>query len=395
MAIDRNGMFNLDFLTLYIVIFLNSLTVAIVWAGFAYAYRPHPAARHWLIACSLSLVGGIVLATQGNAGAVVPAVLGNTIIIFGFAQFWIGLRRFHDMQGGQAWAVGFTILAALTMIALHDSDRGRAMTYSAGQAMVMLVCIVHLLRHRTPGIGTYIALVAFAVALIGQLMVIGSNWAVLIDRLDFEIYYALASYALLCTVFSGTVWNLGFAMMTIDKLQQRLSRLSETDELTGLANRRAFRRLLEAAHRRSANGGPGYSVILIDLNDFKPLNDRFGHVAGDQALAGFADLLRSSVRETDMVARLGGDEFCILLPDTGDEQARQVAANLRARVAATPITLPGGLVVLSASIGIATESEARAVGGDLVSIADKRLYRDKARHKSTALQKLRLISSNS
>lgn len=375
-------MFNLDFLTLYIVIFLNSLTIAIVWAGFAYAYRPHRAAQHWLSACSLTLIGGIVLAIQGNEGALVPAVLGNTIIIFGLAQFWIGLRRFRGMEGGQAWAIGFTALAALAMIAMHDQARGRAIVYATGQASVMLVCIAHLLRHRTPGIGTYIALVAFGVAMLGQFMVIGSNWAVLVGALEYDIYYALASYALLCTVFSGTVWNLGFAMMTIDGLQQRLRHLSETDELTGLANRRAFRRRLESVHRHSAEEGEGYSVVLIDLNDFKPLNDRLGHAAGDEALVGFARLLRSSVRSTDTVARLGGDEFCILLPGTNADEANRIAASVRKRVEATPIVLSGRTVTLSASIGVATEGEARAVGADLVSMADRRLYRDKAKHKA-------------
>ncbi|ODT68405.1 MAG: hypothetical protein ABS75_20625 [Pelagibacterium sp. SCN 63-23] len=254
--------------------------------------------------------------------------------------------------------------------------------YATGQASVMLVCIAHLLRHRTPGIGTYIALVAFGVAMLGQFMVIGSNWAVLVGALEYDIYYALASYALLCTVFSGTVWNLGFAMMTIDGLQQRLRHLSETDELTGLANRRAFRRRLESVHRHSAEEGEGYSVVLIDLNDFKPLNDRLGHAAGDEALVGFARLLRSSVRSTDTVARLGGDEFCILLPGTNADEANRIAASVRKRVEATPIVLSGRTVTLSASIGVATEGEARAVGADLVSMADRRLYRDKAKHKA-------------
>ncbi len=93
---------NLDFLALYIVIFLISLTMSVVWAAFAYAYSPRRAVLYWMAATILSLVGGIVLAVKGNEGALVPAVLGNIIIIiFGFSQFWIGLRRFSDLDGGQ------------------------------------------------------------------------------------------------------------------------------------------------------------------------------------------------------------------------------------------------------------------------------------------------------
>ncbi|HRP79114.1 MAG TPA: GGDEF domain-containing protein [Aquamicrobium sp.] len=371
----------LDFLTLYIVIFLISLTMSVVWAGFAYTYRPHRAVLHWMAATILSLVGGIVLAFQGNEGALVPAVLGNVIILVGFSQFWIGLRRFRDLEGGQGWVAAITLVAALCMIALHDSDRGRAIVYAAGQATVMAMCIVHLLRHRLPGIGAFIAMAAFAVAMLGQLIVIASNGAVMAGLLDYTVYYGLASYALLCTVFSGTVWNLGFALMAIDKLYQRLVRLSETDELTGLANRRAFQKSLARARDRSMDADRTCSVVLIDLNDFKPLNDRLGHAAGDAALVLLAALLRKCVREGDVVARLGGDEFSILLPDATQERAQAVATDIRNRIAATPLALHGETVALSASIGAATEAEARAAGRDVVAMADERLYKDKARQK--------------
>src|SRR5690606_16477266 len=115
---------NLDFLTLYIVIFLNSLTVCVVWAAFAVRYRPNAAALYWLAGMALTVVGGAVLAIQGNAGALIPAIVGNTIIILGFAQFWIGLRRFQNQQGGQLFAIGFALLAACVMIAFHDFARG-------------------------------------------------------------------------------------------------------------------------------------------------------------------------------------------------------------------------------------------------------------------------------
>ena len=368
---------HLDFLTLYILIFLNSLTVSAIWAGFAYAYRPHRAAQHWLVATLLTLVGGIVLATQGNEGALVPAVVGNTIIIFGFAQFWVGLRRFHNQQGGQGWSIGFTLAAAGFMVAMHDSERGRAIVYAAGQSAVMLTCIVHLLRNRMPGTGTIIAVAAFGVALSGQILVVASNAAVLAAVLDYEVYYALASYALLCTVFSGAVWNLGFAMMSVDSLQRTLKGLSETDELTGLANRRAFGERLD--HLRHGAHADAYCLVLIDLNDFKPLNDRFGHLAGDRALKHFARLLRDCARSGDLVARLGGDEFALLLPETSLAHAEALAQVIRKRVEASPFHLSDGAVTLSASIGVASAGEVRA-GGDarLFSLADTRLYEDKA-----------------
>lgn len=376
---------HLDFLTLYILIFLNSLTVTAVWAGFAYIYRPHRAAQHWLAATLLTLVGGIVLATQGNEGALVPAVLGNTIIIFGFAQFWIGLRRFDNRQGGQAWAISFTLAAAAFMIAMHDSERGRAILYASGQSMVILACLFQLLRNRTPGIGTIIAAIAFGVALTGQVLVIASNGAVLAGALDYDVYYALASYALLCTVFSGGVWNLGFALMAVDSLHRSLKGLSETDELTGLANRRAFSNRLDQIQQQANHT---YCLILIDLNDFKSLNDRFGHLVGDKALKHFARLLLDCARRGgDVIARLGGDEFSLLLPDTSVAHAEALAEVIRRKVASSPMIMQEGSITLSASIGVAANSsEERANSNRLFSLADARLYEDKNAFKTRRSQ---------
>ena len=370
---------NLDFLTLYIVIFLNSLTVSVVWGAFAYRNRPHPAARSWLAACLLSLLGGAVLAIQGNEGSLVPAIVGNGIIVFGFLQFWIGLRRFHGQQGGQGTAIALTLLAMAFMVAFYDNDRARSMVYSSAQAAVMSMCAWYILRIRPLALGAVISAVAFIVAVMGQLMVIGGNIGVLSGLLEFSNFYRMASYALLCTIFSGSVWNLGFAILTVDKLQGDLSRLSETDELTGLANRRALRREIEREHRSAAESRMAYSVLVIDLDQFKSLNDTYGHAAGDRALVEVAGMLKASVRRSDIVARMGGDEFCILLPATGIEGARRLAEGIRQRFRSQPLEFDGRKIRLSASIGMAERNPDDGLDVDGVIVAaDRKLYTEKA-----------------
>lgn len=386
---------NLDFLTLYIVIFLNSLTVSVVWGAFAWRYRPHPSARAWLTACVLSLAGGAILATQGNAGSLVPAIVGNTIIVFGFLHFWIGLRRFHGLPGGQRTAIVLTLAATSLMIFFHDNDRARSIVYAASQGVVLSMCAWHLMRIRPLPLGAVIAGTAFMVALLGQMMVVGGNIGVLVGAVAFPSFYTLASYALLCTIFSGSVWNLGFAILTIDKLQQELARLSETDELTGLANRRALRRHLAEAHDRAVAGGTPYCIIVIDLNDFKPLNDTYGHAAGDRALVWVADTLTSSARRGDVVARLGGDEFCILLPGAREDEARQVATRMREHFRDSPLRIGEDEVRLSAAIGIAEwRREAHPSADAVIAAADRQLYIDKTAPRSAARNKLHLVAQN-
>src|SRR5690606_35497369 len=97
--------------------------------------------------------------------------------------------------------------------------------------------------------------------------------------------------------------------------------------------------------------------VLIDLNDFKTLNDRYGHAAGDDALQHFAGVLRATTRSNDLAARLGGDEFAVLLPDTSGQDARAVADEIRRGVASAPLAMPEATVTLSASIGVASADE--------------------------------------
>ncbi|KKC38806.1 hypothetical protein WH87_07855 [Devosia epidermidihirudinis] len=369
---------SLDFLTLYILIFMNALTLCVIWAAFAYRYRPNPPALYWLAGMALNMIGGGVLAIQGNEGSLVPAILGNTIIILGFGQFWIGLRRFQHQAGGQRHVVACALIAMAFMIACYDFDRGRAIVYATGQACVMGMSVHHLLRHRQPGIGMVVAVLAFSVAALGQLMVIVSNGLVLSHALDFEIYYVLASYALLCTVFSCIVWNLGFAMMTIDRLQDTLRRMSETDELTGVLNRRGLQRKLDTYQHDAKRTGRALSVVLIDLDNFKPLNDNYGHAAGDKALQQLGQLISANIRPSDIVARLGGDEFCVLLPATGESEAARQAETLRHLIATTAFEVPDGAVALSASLGVSTHIASADNALDLLIEADKSLYRDKA-----------------
>ncbi|MBK3745642.1 GGDEF domain-containing protein [Paraburkholderia aspalathi] len=374
-------MLNLDFLTLYIVIFLKGSTISIVWAAFAYKYRPNGAATSWFIANLLSLIGGAVLITQGNKGALLPAVIGNTIIIIGFCHYLIGLRRFNGQSGGLLPAVLFAAFAASLMLNFHDNDRARSIVYAAGQATVMMCSIVYLLRHRPVELGAYISAAAFCGALFGQTMVIFGNLGVLWGYLSFPIFYQLASYALLCTIFCSTIWNLGFAILMIDKLQNDLGRLSETDELTGIANRRALRRSVDLAQERSVQTGLPYSVIVADINHFKPINDTYGHAGGDEALVVFAQVLSKSARAGDVVARVGGDEFCILLPETSRSDADQIAKQIKGILDRTEVGILDEVVTLSASVGVA-EWQAGASPDSVLVVADRRLYEDKAKSRA-------------
>ena len=144
-----------------------------------------------------------------------------------------------------------------------------------------------------------------------------------------------------------------------------------TDGLTGLKTHRYFREALEAEWRRAARSGQPLSVIMMDLDDFKLVNDRHGHVEGDKVLHTVARLLETRLRQSSVAARYGGDEFVLLMPDAGEEQAENLAERLRSRLVSDPY-LSGHS--LTASFGIATFPLHGATPEEILRIADSGMY---------------------
>lgn len=153
--------------------------------------------------------------------------------------------------------------------------------------------------------------------------------------------------------------------------EAHLERLADEDPLTRVRNRRSFQGMLEQHAALSRRTGDGLSVLILDLDGFKSLNDANGHQAGDEALMAVADLLRARLRSSDVVGRLGGDEFGIVLPGATVDRARVVAEEIRFAVEDTL-----GPTV-TASIGVATYSPEDDTTAELVARADQALYRAK------------------
>jgi diguanylate cyclase (GGDEF)-like protein len=157
-------------------------------------------------------------------------------------------------------------------------------------------------------------------------------------------------------------------------------RLATVDQLTGLAHREHFeRRLREEELRRRRYGGL-FSLVMVDLDDFKQINDRHGHLAGDRMLRAVGEAIRQNLRSADLPCRWGGEEFCVLLPETESEGARTIAERIRRAVRGLRLEHEGRTLVSTASLGVATAG-ATAGGPSLSGLlqrADEALYRAKA-----------------
>lgn len=162
-------------------------------------------------------------------------------------------------------------------------------------------------------------------------------------------------------------------------LTRELKRRADTDGLTGVLNRGALERLAEQITDGSTEEESRVSLILLDLDRFKHVNDGFGHAAGDLVLTEAARRLRKTLRRDDVIARFGGEEFAVLLIEQPHEPPAEVAERLRAALLAAPFPLPsGGDVTITASFGIAQAEARPGIWPRLVAAADRALYRSKA-----------------
>lgn len=167
------------------------------------------------------------------------------------------------------------------------------------------------------------------------------------------------------------------------RLQEGLEDLAFTDGMTGLYNYRSFKRHLHDELRRTIRYKRKLALLMLDLDDFKAVNDRYGHPAGNRVLIGVAEIIRQTVRETDLPARYGGEEFAIVCPETDGQEALNVAERIRAAVEASRFeVVPGEMVRITISIGVSSYPLDAVDETSLISAADTALYEAKARGKN-------------
>lgn len=161
-------------------------------------------------------------------------------------------------------------------------------------------------------------------------------------------------------------------------LEERLQHLATHDPLTGLYNRNVLEKRLNEEADRAARYKHLLSLLMIDLDDFKLINDTYGHRAGDIVLSNFAKLLEKSFRKTDYVARYGGEEFVIILPETPQVKAEELAERLRQQVSKKPFLIEKDTQInITVSIGIATFPEQAKSSEGLLDLADLNMYEAK------------------
>ncbi len=224
-----------------------------------------------------------------------------------------------------------------------------------------------LLLNRTDGMQSPITLVAWLVPCSGGLLLLATEET----RHDSHVHTDVLKLTNELTVMMRESARKN---RELKEANDTIARLARTDALTGLANRRTLDETLPREIARAERQGKPLAVIMADLDHFKAINDRFGHVIGDQVLAGAAAVFGSNLRAYDLAARYGGEEFVLVLPGTTAKEAAPVAQRVRKEVA--DIKIPNGPTQITISLGIASFRTGETPD-QIVARADAALYRAK------------------
>lgn len=336
----------------------------------------------WAVAMLLQAGGALAVGLRTLLPDPMLLPLGNTLVVAGYLMQYVAVMRYLDRpyRTGPLWALLAAVYAAtLWFTAGADSFPARTAVFGLAAAAVLAVIAFELLRGAEQrSVAT--SFTAFVVVAIGVVMLARTAYTLSLGRDARTLFSGDAvQFAFVAAyVALGVGSAIGFMLMIAEKLRSELARLATLDPLTGVYNRRTFADLAGREISRASRLGTPLALVMIDLDHFKSVNDRFGHAGGDDVLREFVGIARRGLRRQDLIGRYGGEEFSILLPDTQRLEAVQVAQRLRAAVEHAEVALGDAAMRFTVSVGIAHSSSAGLDLEALLREADVALYRAKS-----------------
>lgn len=379
-------MMHFDLFTIYLALVAAGLALSLVWLVVARTFPTLYAARYWFGGTLAAGTGSTLSVWHGAADPLLPILVGNGLVLLGSGLGWAGVREFNRKSTPWLMILGITgwaVLGLLVATVAYDSMELRTVIVSAAQSIMIGWAVIDILDRRSAKANVNLGRLTAAGAC-GALLLLNAARSVLaVLATKGELPFAAtgsehAGLIFLVAAFGALVSQFGLLLMTMDRLQAEMAQLAGMDELTGIANRRRFLAACEQERIRSIRSGRPFSVLVIDVDRFKAINDDHGHAAGDEYLKLLANTARAQLRSQDLLARLGGDEFSALLPETNGEQAARTADRLADAIRAISVVRDNVTITSTVSIGVAQWTP--AVGDDpraLLEHADRALYHTK------------------
>ncbi|MGL4574351.1 MAG: GGDEF domain-containing protein, partial [Burkholderiaceae bacterium] len=313
-----------------------------------------------------SAIGWALMESLGQASAVLRVVFGVNVVFHPvmFVILWKRLLPARFVEISCLW-FAFSLCAACMALRLYSPTYGASIDLQPLYLWIpMIYVFAFILEDYRRGLRISLAMLGVFVLISVPYLI--ENTAS--SNRNFTIQLHVVSAVLIAALyfFASHQHRLQLAQFSVEEM----ARLANTDELTKLANRRRMTEAIESELLRFARYGHAFSIILMDIDHFKTINDRFGHGVGDTVLVALAERAQSLLREVDTLGRWGGEEFVVILPQTPFDETMRKAAALCTHVAATPLA---GNHAITMSCGVATVV-AGDTAGTLLHRADKALY---------------------
>lgn len=388
---------NLDPRTMMVMLAVNCLLLSglLALAGMHASYVR--GMRHWAQGSLCIGLGMSAALFQYKAGGSWGLVFGATMVATGLSLNWLGVRAYKERSLDKRWpilAVWLVFMSTVWFTVVHVDVHLRSICNSVVYALMCAACARELLvpvpqplrtAYWFTGATFVLFTVLFMVRILNIMFNPYANYALYANTFINPASFFAASMLLLCLAF-------GFVLMVNYRLAHDLQTEAAHDHLTGALNRRSLEEEAERQWARSQRTGDALTVMMLDVDHFKAVNDRFGHQVGDDVLRSLARVVKASIRSDDYFARYGGEEFCIMLPASTEEEVYALAERLRQSYAAMRLRIGNETLHSTISIGLADSRHAGGSFANLVGAADQALYRAKQSGRNRVVMYSRMAS---
>lgn len=369
------------FAAIALAILANGIVLTVIYRDIPPRLRP--AALDWQIGTLLVAGGCVGFALDFGLPRWFMLTAVNGLFVFGLTCYSHALRKFYALPRVR-WHILPALLVTASVFwfsAVYPHFGIRVTIVSICWVVLMCISIDALRKgaHQDPSISRKILSIIFTIVMV-YTTIRFAFYASIYFQKDFSIESGASWLNLLSPIVMTLIPITGttaFVLMCADYLRRQLAKAASTDYLTGLPNRRALMMHGATMMQRARSGEAGFAIALLDIDNFKTINDTYGHDIGDDGLVHVGNLLRSHTRVCDMAARSGGEEFVIILDGQDVSSARQIIQRLLDDMQATPCRTPAGDIFLTASAGVTAYRHEDLSFQDLLRRADMALYNAK------------------
>jgi diguanylate cyclase (GGDEF)-like protein len=378
--------FNIDMKTILVVLVLGHFLTGILIASYTVRHNKDKSVDIFLLSKLCQLVAWIIVGFKNTVPGMLFVCVGNSLVYFGASceliAFLILINQYSSAVKRAYRVLVILSISAFNIVTLSGANEGmRIVAASLVTVSIMTLPVYKILRSRNPSVLQKIIVSVYVITMVSLLC------------RAYDVFFLARNMTLWSTNITNTwmflllylvmiVGSMGFVLLAKEKQDSEIVRAATFDELTGIFNRRTFLLHAKEVIALFARKEEPISYLLMDIDDFKKINDLYGHYAGDLVLQDFAVTIKAHLREYDLFGRYGGEEFAVLLPGADEKTAAEVGERLREAIENSSVSF-GEEIRYAISIGAVTVTASAETSIDqLYRMSDKALYLAKARGKN-------------